>query len=362
MKNYSGKIMNFKQDAELEQFVRHFLEYHGALMEKEWGGFEVLLPETLSEMLGVPEHIQLSADPDCQTDTYPGVQYSISYGSPLLDKVVAVTCSQAPLLFCNLAFDYIKTQGFDRLISRQFAFSGSVGKVENWARTMTEYLFLSCRYLAQSDEQKEGIVSLIFNLETSAPVPEMVDMLTTVSKDYTIEKKRGARDDIEIKKIMQWVKRKVADAISREIAPFQQSMTRRFRRDVSNLREYYASLEKEMGKSLSRPGLSKQLQMDRKEKIAMLPEELKRKEDDLFKKYSIRVKAQPCAAILVRTPAVKVLYQASIGRKPRTFSLIYNPVTKSMDPLVCEGCGCSMTSAFFNNQLQLLCHDCSKAM
>ena len=58
------------------------------------------------------------------------------------------------------------------------------------------------------------------------------------------------------------------ESIAEEIVPFQESMNRRFKRDVANLGEYYASLKEEMEKSLERPGLSDQLIKDRQEKIA----------------------------------------------------------------------------------------------
>jgi hypothetical protein len=145
-----------------------------------------------------------------------------------------------------------------------------------------------------------------------------------------------------------------------EINSFQESMTRRFRRDVDNLEEYYHALKKEMEKSLERPGLSPELINDRKEKIALVPDELASKRDDLFKKYSIKVKLEPCAAMVINTPAVKILYKISIGRNHNSLSLTYNPVTKSIDPLVCHGCGRSITRVYFCNHLHLLCAMCSE--
>ena len=63
-----------------------------------------------------------------------------------------------------------------------FAFRGAVVDVVNTAEVLTEYLLLTCRFLAQSDEQKEGLVSLAFNLETGAPVGHIETMLDTIDK------------------------------------------------------------------------------------------------------------------------------------------------------------------------------------
>lgn len=362
MKNYLGKTMSFKPGQELEHFVYQFLETHGAVLEENSKGFEALLPDNLSGLLETPEyiHINMGFGPDTP-DTAPesGPAYSINYGSHLLEKIVNAACAEVPLLACQLKFDYLKSAGFEKLINEQFSFFGAVGKVESTAKIKTEYIFLTCRYIAQSDEQKEGLVSLIFNLETGAFVPHMANMLSSAIRDYKTGGKTAVWGDKQIKKIMEWVRKQTKESIADDIGPFQESMTRRFRRDVANLEEYYAGLKEEMEKSLERPGLSDQLIKDRKEKIALLPDELGRKKDDLFKKYSIKVKIEPCSAMLISTPAIKILYKASIGRKRKNLSLIYNPVTKSVDPLVCQGCGRSATSLYFCDRLHLLCHACS---
>ena len=359
MKNYLGKAMNFKPDQELEHFVCRFLENQGALLEKHVSGFDALLPERLSRLLETSEYIRIDMGSTHGSGPKSKAVYSIEYGSRLLEKMVNAVCGLVPLLSCQLTFGYLKSAGFGRLITEQFDFHGSVGKVESMAEINTEYLFLTCRYIAQSDEQKEGLVHLIFNLETGAFAPDMVSMLSSAAKDFKAEGKPAAWRDRKIKQIIEWVKRHTRDAIEQEIGPFQESMNRRFRRDVANLEEYYANLKREMEQSLERPGLSDQLINDRKEKIALLPDELARKKDDLFKKYSIKVKIKPCTAMLINTPGRKILYKTSIGRKRKNLSLIYNPVTKSIDPLVCQGCGRSSTSIYFCDHLHLLCPACN---
>jgi hypothetical protein len=136
-------------------------------------------------------------------------------------------------------------------------------------------------------------------------------------------------------------------------------MNRRLRRDVRNLEEYYETLKKEMGASLGRSGLSDHLIQDRRQKMALLPEELARKKDDLLQKYSIRVKIIPCAVLFIRTPAVRVLCDVHLGKEKRPISLTYNPLTKALDPLVCEGCSGSATTVSFCSRHHALCPGCA---
>jgi len=65
--------------------------------------------------------------------------------------------------------------------------------------------------------------------------------------------------------------------------------------------------------------------------------------------------------MLIRTPAVKVLYRVSVGKKQQRLSLIYNPANKLLDPLVCRGCGLSTISVHFCRYDHLLCPNCIQA-
>jgi CRISPR/Cas system-associated protein Csm6 len=113
-----------------------------------------------------------------------------------------------------------------------------------------------------------------------------------------------------------------------------------------------------MTASLERANVSEALKADRKEKIAMIPEELAAKKKDLLNKYRIRITLSLAGAMMVSTPAVKLLFTASVGRNRKTLSLIYNPVTKRIDPLVCDSCHQSMYQVAFDNDLCSLCLEC----
>ena len=347
--------MNFEYNKELEDFAYRFLEDCGAVLERKAQGFEALIPENLSEMLGSPEHIYINTEPGLKLE---GV-YSINYGSCLLEKMIDTVCKNVPLLACKLYFDYLKREGFDRLIKDQFFFSNSVGKIENRAEINTSYIFLTCRYTAQSDEQKQGLLNLAFNLETGAYVPHMTELFSDTGINSTPLQSIIWKDG-QLEMVMKCIKEQSKEILMEELNSFYETMTRRFKRDAANLEEYYHALKKEMENSLERHRLSKELMKERRKKIDLIPDELDRKRNDLFKKYSIKVNVEPCAAMLINTPAVKVLYNVFINKVRKNISLIYNPVTRQLDPLVCKACGKSITNIYFCDRLHLLCSECSK--
>lgn len=340
---------------ELLQFAARFLETRGAVLEIKKDEVEAILPEDLSEFLHAPGYLCMKSRQGDDTDG----AYLIHYGSPLVDGMVEAACAETPLLACELAFDYVKSDGFDRLIKEQFHFYDISGHVQSFANIKTDYLALACRYTAQSDEQKEGIINLAFNCETGALVSHMADKLSSMNKIFKVEAK-GVWDETRSKQILRQVQAGSKDIIMEEIGAFRESMARRFKRDAANLEEYYQALEKEMRSTLERQGLSGELIKDRQQKIDLLPQELERKKDDLLKKYSIKIRIVPCAALFVRTPAVKILYDIAGAGRLRTIPFIYNPVVKSIDPLVCQGCGTSMVDIYSCDGLHMLCSECRK--
>ncbi|MBC2744433.1 MAG: hypothetical protein HGJ93_15685 [Desulfosarcina sp.] len=285
---------------DLETFVQQFFTSRGADIDKKGGRLDVLAPRELARRIGIPDLCSLkigSEDPD---------GYGVHYGSPLLEKIAEIACDTVPLTIVRLAFHYIKSQGFDRLIQELFTFRGAVVRVKNTATVKTEYLLLTCRFLAQSDEQKEGLVPLAFNLETGAPAGGIEAMLDTTEKKYETGRLGAAFEEEKMRMITQWVRRQAPKILEAQIESFRDSMNRRFRRDVANLEEYYAELKQEMTENLMRSGLSEQLIQERKEKIGLIPDEMAKKKDDLFKKYSIKVKLKLSGSMLIRTPAVKL--------------------------------------------------------
>ena len=347
--------MNSEITREPIVFAQRFLIKHGAAIEANPEGFEALLPHELSRRLGLPEYVRIKEGLRAEGEE----QYGIIYGAPLLEKMVELACDPLPLASCRLSFHYLKSQGFDRLIQDQFSFRKSLCKVTSTAPIKTDYLVLACRYVARSDEQKEGLISLFFNFETGALIPHASNLsFNAVMEAAPLPE--STRLAARWERIIQGIARDSKELIAEEIREFRDSMNRRLKRDVNNLEEYYENLKKEMELSLGRAGLSERLVQDRKEKIALIPEELAKKKEDLLKKYSIRIKITPCAGLFIRMPAVKILCDVHIGREKRPMSMIYSPMPKALDPLVCEGCGRSITSISFCPHHHALCSRCQE--
>jgi len=342
-------------DTEPLDFARRFLQLHGAAVEKNDAAIEALIPENLQALLDAPEHIRLSEDTE-QTES-GGESYTVTYGAPVLERMIGKAFETIPLTGCRLEFDYVKSGGFSRLLEEQLTFYGAAAAIETVADVTEEYLLAACRYTAQSDEQKEGLLHLAFKTDTGALVPEMAAAFFSAGC-RTVFFTPNTEAAQKMAALAGYVEQAAPRFLEDRLAPFRQSMNRRFQRDIENLEEYYRSLEQEMQKNLEKPGLSDAARKDRQAKIDAIPDELESKKQDLFKKYSIKVRLQPAALMQIRTPAKKIACRLSIGKQRRQFFLTYNPVTRNLDFPPCSRCHKPLSHIHFDSQLEPVCMAC----
>jgi hypothetical protein len=147
-----------------------------------------------------------------------------------------------------------------------------------------------------------------------------------------------------------------------ELSDFFSSMRRRLRRDAGNTREYYEALKKEMEDSLGRPHLTDAQRQERMAKIRELPQEMASKIADLENKYQVQVTLTGCAALRFILPVVQIMIGINYRKLQRTTRATWNPITRRLDPLVCERCQGTIRTLSLrekDSQIFLLCASCS---
>ena len=343
MKSDDPGAAHGNKNAEPLVFAKRFLQLYGAAVEEDesspGGTLEALLPENLSSLLNTPEYIQLAADgrEDPAASGDADGRYTVSYGSQILDRMVSGALEKIPLVCCRLGFDYIKSGGFDRLLADQMAFYGAVATIETTADSKGAYALVTCRYTAQSDEQKEGLLFMSLNMQTGSLVPHMAELLESANCSTVFAEPSGGERS-SLASLGQYIEQNAKLLLHDKLEPFRQAMNRRYMRDARNLEEYYQSLKNEMQNSLQNKTLSESARMDRQAKIDAIPDEFASKADDLFKKYSIRVRLVPTAAMVITSPVKKIACRLAVGKQFRQLFLTYNPVIKNFEPVPCAAC------------------------
>jgi len=338
------------QDQELLSFTSRLLEQHGAAVEPHSDYLITLLTSDLSQLLNLPEVTRIGDD---------GV--TLLYGSPLLDRLVTLATNEVPIVYGELNIPYLKQEGFEQLLAQEISFGKGKSRIVDTVEARHPYMMLICHYVAMSDERKEGLIELAIHEDSGALIPEMSGRWKDFQPRFFAQEYIPPHFPAHVDSSINAALKSARSIIDKELADFYNSIKRHLHRDVRNTQEYYEALKREMEASLENPNLSQDQQNDRKGKIEELPGEMNRKIEDLQHKYQIHVTITGCAALRFLVPIVRLSVEFRYKKLLRELRLNYNPISRSLDPLVCEHCK-STTRTIFpcekKSELRFYCADC----
>ncbi|MCX5880371.1 MAG: hypothetical protein NTU74_00675 [Deltaproteobacteria bacterium] len=314
-------------DPDLVRFTTQFLEKNGALADAHSDHIHAVLPQDLADVLNFPEEVRLG-----------GEDHPLLYGSPILDRLVHTATDGIPVAYGAVSIPYIKKAGFDAAIAQDLSIVNGKFQVGVRAETRTSYMIITSRYVALSDERKEGLMRLTFHESSGAIIAGFEDAITDFECTYYRQGSLPPQFSPRIGVSLQTALKSLQHRIEEELAPFISSMRRRLHRDVTNTREYYRSLADEMRISLAHPNLSDTQRMERQQKIDSLPSEADRKIADLQHKYDTRIHIRACVGERYLVDVAQLIVTILYRKAARTLPVYYNPVTRRIDPLVCESC------------------------
>ncbi len=310
-----------------------------------------LLPKELAQPLGIPEEVRIG-----------GLDFPLIYGSPFLDRLIEKAHQEVPIVYGQIEVPYLKKAGFEQLVGRDLIFADGQIRIISRAEARTTYMVLINHYVALSDERKEGLVRLTVQEETGSLIPDFEAHLPEFQVTYFEVGKIPPHFPVHLAKVISLGLKKAQEVTKAELAEFLKSMKRRLQRDIRNTREYFQALEKEMMAAL-KTGRTETHKNERKDKIKALPRELSRKIEDLQHKYQIQVTINGSAALRFLVPVVQLLFQIRYRKFERSARITWNPITRRLDPLLCEHC-LETTQVVYpwikDSQIILGCPSCGK--
>jgi hypothetical protein len=344
--------MTTASDDELLAFCTELIEHHGGLIEPASQRLLALLPGQLARELGLSEELELGSE-----------QAPLLYGSPLLDRLIAFATRAVPVVYAQIQAPYLKKAGFEQLIGSDVRFVDGQVRIVGRAEARTTYMVLVCHYLALSDERKEGLVQVGIQESSGALVADLVGLWEAAQPQFFTPGKVPSHFPVHLDQAVNAAMQQGQRLVRDELGEFLSSMQRRLQRDVTNTREYYQALHGEMQSSLAHPNLTDSQRQERLAKMGDLPEEMNRKIADLNEKYQVRVTVTGCAAFRFLVDVVQLLVELKARKTRRSLRLIWNPLTRHLDPLVCEGCGCTIrtvTPTVVDTTIRLQCSVCAR--
>jgi hypothetical protein len=344
--------MSKNSDPELLGFAGELIEKRGGLIEILPDRVLAVLPPDLARTLDLPEEAPLGSD-----------DVPLLYGSPCLDRLIALATGEVPVVHGQIEVPYLKKAGFEELLGKDLRFADGQVRVSARAEARTTYMVLTCRYVALSDERKEGLVQIGVHESSGAVIAGLDQVWPSFQPEFYAPGKIPSHFPVRIEQAVSCAMAKARAGIENELADYLRSMRRRLHRDATNTREYYDALKTEMEANLSHPNLTEGQRREREYKIGELPAEMARKVEDLRLKYQVEVTVTACAALRLLVNIARITLAMRFRKRERALRVVWNPLTRRLDPLVCERCQQTIQRihpVVGDKAIELVCAPCSQ--
>jgi hypothetical protein len=360
----------------LQGFVADLLEHRGAAVEVvDAQELAVLAPPHIQKSMGWPEFSRLGFGAEGPPGAIP-----IGLEGDWVDRLAALLGDDGRWATREVSPDGIPSPGDpQRILDRAFDLPNAVWRFHSMNATHARCLILAFRYVAASDDKREGLTLLGVNTSTGAVitdlVPQMRQMLAQLP-DWQAPAPAtmlaaGPRWDAATveSRLRPLLDRQLRD----EIEPFLRAMRRRLTRDRDRIHAFHDELYRAARRRLVSLAHAEgaRAKGDRQRetlRVQAIEREHRAKLDDLRHNYALRVTVEWVQTLELYVPVQRFDVLIRRRKGERLIRLDWHPLVKAVEPPLCEaGCGRSRVRLVCDDKLHLTeptgqapCSSCGK--
>lgn len=316
-------------------FAAQLLEHEGALVEPiEPQGMEAMLPENLRRAIDAPEFLRLGFAAEL-----PAGAERASLESDWLEKFGRLLDERGRRLKFTSSAAVLPLSHVERIVERNVVLQNAVYRLSRVEQAWTRYLIFIFRYIAISDEKREGIIRFGINLINGSAIDPMVDQLLSTAMDENAPETAPKPASSQLP--ADWTAERLKKAITRaapvrvreQLSQFINGMQRRLDRDLDRIHEYFGGLREESWRKLKR---QKGDAARERLRIEAAEREYQSKVADLKQKYDLRVNIEPVQTLELISQVQRVALTIKRRKGERKLALDWNPIARQLDPPPCE--------------------------
>ncbi len=363
----------------LRAFVSDLLDAEGAIVEASGPDrLDVLAPEPLRSKFGWREELVRLEFGSAAT---PGTQ-RVGLDSDWLERFANLLGDRGRSAQRQLPRHPIAPPGSpERLIERALELPNAVWRYGGQTETWTQVLLLAFRYAALSDEKRDGLVWLGFNLGTGAVLRDdlvlrLVRHATETSVWLAPESENLAmagQDMLSAEQLATRIPALLERRVHDELATFLRSMQRRLDRDRARVFAYHNDLRQAAIAKVSKLRASSSEKAAAETQREMLKADAIKREyaakiEDLRHKYALQVEAECVQSLVLLAPVQRHSIVIKRRKGERTVAMDWHPAVRQMEtPLDEVGLGLDAVRLVCDDSLHLTsasaqtCASCGKA-
>jgi hypothetical protein len=347
--------------SELRDFVADLLERKGAAVEAlDPDGLEVLAPAPLQKAMGWPELARLGFGTERTHSAIPiGLEgdWLDRFGALLGDEGRWNEREMRPAVAVPAPSDP------ERVLDRALDLPNAVWRFQGMTATWTRCLMLAFRYTAVSDEKREGLIWLGFNLGTGAVVSDILARLRPALAQMpdwqapdpatTLAAGPGWSAATLAARVRPLLDQQVRDSME----AFLRAMRRRLERDRNRVHAYHDDLRSSSLKRLAALVRAEGDRADRRRetlRVEAIEREYRAKLDDLRHNYALRVTVEWVQALDLYMPVQRFDVLIRRRKSERVVRLDWHPLVKTAERPLCEaGLGLDRVRLVCDDKLHL---------
>ena len=349
--------------SELREFVADLLERQGAAVGA-FGpdGLEVLAPALLQKQLGWPELAYLGFGTERAQGTI-----AIALEGDWLDRFGALLADEGRWSEREVRPRAAVPPPSDpeRVLDRVLDLPNAVWRFQGMSATWTRCLMLAFRFTAVSDEKREGLIWLGFNLGTGAVVSDILARLRPAlaqMPDWQVPDpatRRVAGPGWSASTLAARLHPLLDRQVHESMEPFLRAMRRRLERDRNRVHAYHDDLRSASLKRLAALARADgdRVAADRRRetlRVEAIEREYRSKLDDLRRTYALRVTVEWVQALDLYVPVQR--FEVLIRRRKgeRVVWLDWHPLVRTAELPLCEaGLGLDRVRLVCDDELHL---------
>lgn len=323
----------------LRDFAARLLDYEGVLIERiEPQGLELLAPAPVAKVLQIPELARLGFAAEL-----PANSERVGLESDWLERFGHLLGERGQTARVTLPVALPQLTNPERVVEHTVNLQNAVYRVVGVAPAWTRYLVMLFRVTAFSDEKRDGIVKLGFNLANGSALDAFVDDLLS----HAIET-AGMNDapppllptqlppDWTLSQLKSRVARALPERIDAHLAPFLKGMQRRLDRDLRRVHDYFNDLRTESLLRLRKHSAAETETARERLRLEAIAREYGAKVADLQQKYALRVDVAWSQMLEIVMPVQRVEILIRRRKGERRITLDWNPLARKLDVPPCE--------------------------
>jgi len=319
----------------MQGFAAALLRHRDALVEPiEPEGLEVLAPPPVQTALGIGEFARLGFGA-----SLPPAAQRVGIEGDWLDRLGRLLEGSGRRTRLVLAGAARAPGDPERILGHELLLDNATWRLLEVSPAWTRYLVLDFRASAVSDEKRDFILRLPINLATATLPDHVLGALTAqfASPDAMADPPEAALPPIwERARLLGLIDRALRPRLDSALAPFVKGLRRRLDRDQDRLHRYHNDLHREaMQRAAALPEADPR-RLREEQRVAAIGREYRAKLDDLARQYATRVSVQWVQTLELITPVHRFAVQIRRRKSDRTLLLDWNPLTRKLDPPLCE--------------------------